>query len=273
MEVYLISLLAIFLISTVVWKKDSFFEKKVKEDQETKTMEVEERPPLLLLEALDKDLVQLAYEDSKFASIEVVETSTLGVSIENFSNLQETEAETEPEISTELVTEDIPAEEMSIEDIRDFYYSFDTYTDMSINLGVSKQQFVEILNALPYDYANVFKDNAEFLWETAKKYDFNEFLMVGIMANESYWGADPIAPNNYSSQRISGDDYYTYDTAEEGIEALASNLANNYLTEGGKYYSGKSLNGIGIIYCEGNTWADAVCTCMNMVFREYFKDE
>ena len=252
-EEVIICIITIFLISTTVWGNI----KAENEDKKTQTVEEEENVPLLQVEPIDRNIVQMALEPENPLVVECTTEET-------------TEPETTTEVATEEVTEE-PTTEMSIEDIRDFYYSFDTYTDMSINLGVSKQQFVEILNALPYDYANVFKDNAEFLWETAKKYDFNEFLMVGIMANESYWGADPIAPNNYSSQRISGDNYYTYDTAEEGIEALASNLANNYLTEGGKYYSGKSLHGIGIIYCEGNTWADAVCTCMNMTFREYFK--
>lgn len=163
-------------------------------------------------------------------------------------------------------------EKKELKKLREFYDNVNCQTtDMSKNLGISKKRFVEIMKALPYDYANVFEDNAEFLWETAKKYDFNEFLMVGIMAQESYWGADPIATNNYSSQRISGSKYYKYATAEEGIEVLAKNLANNYLPKDGKYYSGKSLSGIGKIYCEGNTWAGAVCTCMEMVLREYFE--
>ena len=155
--------------------------------------------------------------------------------------------------------------------IRNFYWNLTPESDMSRNLDISKKTFQEILEKLPYDDANVFKDNASVIWEISEKYGINEFLVVGIMAWESAWGTDPIAPNNFSSQRRSGSDYYSYSSVEEGIEVLVRNLAVNYLSENGKYYNGKSLEAINTLYCETDDWSGGVCDCMKMVAREYLK--
>ena len=153
--------------------------------------------------------------------------------------------------------------------LKKFYWNFTQYSDVSQNLGISKKRFQKIMEILPYDYVNLFERNAEFFWDIAKKYDFNEFLLVGICAWESHWGEDPINENNFSSQRIAGENYYSYETTEEGIVALAKNLAINYLSENGKYYNGKSLVAINTLYCETDDWSGGVCDCMKMVLREY----
>lgn len=153
--------------------------------------------------------------------------------------------------------------------IKEFYWNLTPTSDMSRNLGISKKRFQEILENLPYDEADVFKNNASYIWQVSQKYNFNEFLIIGIMAWESAWGSDPIAPNNFSSQRRSGSDYYSYSSVEEGIEVLARNLAINYLSENGKYYNGKSLEAINTLYCETDDWSGGVCDCMKMVLREY----
>lgn len=155
--------------------------------------------------------------------------------------------------------------------LKKFYWNFTQYSDVSQNLGISKKRFQKIMEILPYDYVNFFERNAEFFWDIAKKYDFNEILLVGICAWESHWGEDPINENNFSSQRIAGENYYSYETTEEGIVALAKNLAINYLSENGKYYNGKSLEAINTLYCETDDWSGGVCDCMKMVAREYLK--
>lgn len=228
---------------------------------------------------------KVTVEQEKVASIEPLETQYVALPQETTveettvetTTAEETTTEVEPETTTEIETEpettvqiEVETTQQELDVLRSFYKDIDSSTDMSQNLGISKERFVEIMNVLPYDYVDVFKNNADVLWEIAKKYDFNEFLMVGIIAQESGWGENPVAKNNYSSQRISGSKYYSYDTFEEGAEVLARNLANNYLSEDGKYYSGKSLDGIGVKYCEGDTWSGKVASCIYMVLKEYF---
>ncbi len=159
-----------------------------------------------------------------------------------------------------------------IEGLKNFYNSFNRFSDVSRNLGISKEHFREIMAAIHYGNSSVFQNNADFFWELAEKYDFNEFLIVGICAWESGWAADPIEANNFSSQRKKDGSYFSYETENEGIEAVASNLAANYLPINGKYYNGKSLDGINVLYCQpdpDHEWAKGVADCMLMIVREY----
>lgn len=173
-----------------------------------------------------------------------------------------------------------------LKNLRKFYEEF-TYdkTDMSQSLGLSKKFFVEVIKALPHDHdkTRFFKRNSGFMWEEAKKYNFNEFLIVGVIANESLWASDPVAKNNFSSQRIGEtDNYYSYETAEEGIEVLAKLLAKKYFNPKQRdYYNGPSLKGVNKEYCEpvirddGSKdvygWAEDISICIRKVIGEYLK--
>ncbi len=159
-----------------------------------------------------------------------------------------------------------------IESVRSFYQSFSRYADVSVRMGISKEHFRQIMYSIPYGNATVFRNNADFLWELSEKYGLNEFLLPGICAWESGWAADPIEANNFSSQRKSDGSYFSYESEAAGIEAVASNLAGNYLPVNGKYYNGKSLMGINILYCQpdpNREWAGGVSDCMKMIAREY----
>lgn len=159
-----------------------------------------------------------------------------------------------------------------IESVRSFYHSFSRYADVSGRMGISKEHFRQIMYSIPYGNASVFRNNADFLWELSEKYGLNEFLLPGICAWESGWAADPIEANNFSSQRKNDGSYFSYESEYAGIEAVASNLAGNYLPVNGKYYNGKSLMGINILYCQpdpNREWAGGVSDCMRMIAREY----
>lgn len=159
-----------------------------------------------------------------------------------------------------------------IESIRYFYNTFSRYADVSQHLGISKEHFRQIMYSIPYGNAAVFRSNADFFWELADQYGLNEFLLPGICAWESGWAADPIEANNFSSQRKSDGSYFSYESEYAGIEAVASNLAGNYLPADGKFYNGRSLNGINILYCQpdpNREWAGGVSDCMRMIAREY----
>lgn len=159
-----------------------------------------------------------------------------------------------------------------IERIRNFYGSFSRYTDVSQHLGVSKELYKEVMASVHYGNSAMFLKNADIFWELAEKYGLNEFLLPGICAWESGWAADPIELNNFSSQRKLDGSYFSYETQYEGIEAVASNLATNYLPVNGKYYNGKSLDEINVLYCQPDPthkWAGGVSDCMRMIAREY----
>lgn len=159
-----------------------------------------------------------------------------------------------------------------IESVRSFYHSFSRYADVSGRMGISKEHFRQIMYSIPYGNAAVFRSNADFFWELAEKYGLNEFLLPGICAWESSWAADPIEANNFSSQRKKDGSYFSYESEYAGIEAVAINLAGNYLPADGKYHNGRSLDEINVLYCQPDPthkWAGGVSDCMKMIAREY----
>ena len=169
-----------------------------------------------------------------------------------------------------------------IENLKKFYNQLNEDTDMTKKIGLSKNTYEKILKTLPYDYVGFFQENAAYMWEIARKKNLNEFLVVGIIANESCWAQDPVAENNFSSQRIgNSNSYYEYATAEKGIQVVADSLSTNYLNPKGKYYNGTSLQKINELYCEplvredGSVekygWAEDTAVCIRMVIREYLK--
>ena len=54
----------------------------------------------------------------------------------------------------------------------------------------------------------------------------------------------------------------------EGLEAAAKLLHNNYLTEGGSYYYGKTISCVQRRYCPGSsTWVGLVYGCMKYIIK------
>lgn len=164
--------------------------------------------------------------------------------------------------------------------------------DLSKPSGLSKENFVELIKKMDYDYTKVFERNAEYVWELAHKYKFNEIFFMAIIANESLWGASElaIANNNYTSQMITEKQAITkdgkieivykqkmisYPSEKECFLETARNLGKNYLTKGGKYYRGTDIFSVNESYCEPGKhedgspykymWAKDTYTCMEMI--------
>lgn len=134
----------------------------------------------------------------------------------------------------------IPIEELQID--------FDM--DVSKPTGLSKEDFVYLISSIPCDYCGYFKRNSDVFWEACNEMGVNEIFACAITAWESDWGR--IAgwgQNNYFG--IAGGNYQT---EAEGIRALVTLLANDYLDESGSYYNGKTITGVSYYYCEPEEW-------------------
>lgn len=87
-----------------------------------------------------------------------------------------------------------------------------------------------------------------------KNYNINAIVLASIAAAESGWGQNCFEPYNifgfYSSNSFS--------SYEECIDYVASFLQRNYLTEGGCYFNGYSLNDINVYYNGSQHWIDFV---------------
>lgn len=110
--------------------------------------------------------------------------------------------------------------------------------------------------------------------EAEKKYGVNALFLTSLAIHESAYGSSKIAKdkNNlfgfaaydaspYSSAR-------TFATKEQGIDHVASYLSENYLTEGGKYYGGATVEGVGKRYATDPNWANAIGQIMDKLIQK-----
>ena len=141
--------------------------------------------------------------------------------------------------------------------------------DITKRTGLSKEDFKKIMKNLKSDKSKFFYRNADTIYDLCEKYQINEVFFCGLIAAESGWN---IAGNhrrthNYISLMYKGK-LIKYSSEKEGLEVAAQKLHQNYLTKGGKYYNGKTINGVQKRFCPASdTWDDLVYGCMKYVVK------
>ena len=138
--------------------------------------------------------------------------------------------------------------------------------DLTKRMGVSKQDFKKIMKNLKQDTSGFFYDNADFIYDVCQKYEINEVFFCGLISAESGWN---IASNhrkthNYISLMVNGKLIH-YSSTKEGLEVAAKKLHVNYLTPGGKFYGGKTLEGVHKKFCPSGSWVNLVYGRMKQV--------
>ena len=154
-------------------------------------------------------------------------------------------------------------EYIKLEDVK---ISFDM--DVSQICGLSKEDFISLVENMRYDTTGILARNAGCIWENCQKYNVNEIFVLGICGIESAWCTAPQHQNthNYSSL-MSGGKLIPYATDEEGFEAMIKLLGEKYLTPGASFYHGATITGVGRCYCNPTSWPGKVYTCMQYVFQ------
>ena len=150
--------------------------------------------------------------------------------------------------------------------IEDIQISFDM--DVSKTTGLSKDDFVYLVQNMKCDRTGILGKNAAFIWDCCQKYSVNEIFVLGICGIESAWCSAPQHQNthNYSSL-MTGGHLIPYNTDEEGFEAMIKLLGERYLTPGGSFYHGATITGVGRCYCNPTSWPGKVYTCMQQALN------
>ena len=100
--------------------------------------------------------------------------------------------------------------------------------------------------------------------DAEKKYGVNAWFLTGLAAHESGFGSSKIATekNNIFGFKAYDSSPYesasTFATKAEGIDVVAKYLSEAYLTPGGTYYNGVSIDSIGKRYATDPQWANKV---------------
>ena len=146
--------------------------------------------------------------------------------------------------------------------------------------NLTSTQLIGILNAFGGNARN-FIPYASGLITAEQKYHVNVFFLIGVEALESGWVTSAISQNcnNLGGVCASSDhpsngcgknsncSFAYFNSAYEFIDYHARMLHNNYLTEGGAYYHGKTPSGVVVSYCPGCTsWPSSVISIANSLF-------
>ena len=152
----------------------------------------------------------------------------------------------------------IPIEQVKI--------SFDM--DVSKPTGLSREDFIALVNRMKVDRTGILKANAGVIWDCCQRYSVNEIFILGICGIESAWcsAGQHQRTHNYASL-MSGGKLIPYSSDAEGFEAMIKLLGQRYLRPGGGLYHGSTITGVGTSYCNRTTWPPKVYKCMQQVFQ------
>ena len=104
---------------------------------------------------------------------------------------------------------------------------------------------------------------AENFIAAEEKYGVNALFLSAVAALESGWGKYCFRENN-----IFGWSGKSFSSKEECIDFVASKIAEHYLSEGGKYYNGKTVSDVNVFYNGSDTWAEKIREIMAMIERK-----
>lgn len=141
--------------------------------------------------------------------------------------------------------------------------------DLTVRTGLSKEDFKRLISNVKQDTSKFFYDNSNLIYDLCEEYQLNEIFFCGLISAESGWN---IAANhrrtyNYISLMSKGK-LIQYGSLEEGLRVAAKALHNNYLTEGGRFYHGKTLYGVKVKFCPASdTWVNLVYGRMQQIIK------
>ena len=139
--------------------------------------------------------------------------------------------------------------------------------DLTVRTGISKEDFKKLISNVKQDTSKFFYDNSDMIYDLCAEYQINEIFFCGLISAESGWN---IASNhrrtyNYISLMSKGK-LIQYGSLEEGLRVAAQKLHDNYLTEGGRFYHGKTLSGVKTKFCPASsTWVNLVYGRMQQI--------
>lgn len=100
--------------------------------------------------------------------------------------------------------------------------------------------------------------------DAESKYNVNAWFLTGLAIHESGYGTSKIASeknNIFGFQAYDSSPYAsakTFATKAEGVDTVAKYISEAYLTVGGTYYNGVSIDSIGKKYATDPNWSNAV---------------
>ena len=144
---------------------------------------------------------------------------------------------------------------ISIEDVE-----ISVNMDITVTTGLSKEDFKTLIENCKCDTSGFFYENADLIYDLCQKYELNEIFFCGLISAESGWNiaSNHRSTHNYISLMANGK-LKSYSSVEEGLEVAAKTLHNDYLSVGGRFFYGKTLQAMKTRFCPASsTWVGLV---------------
>lgn len=145
---------------------------------------------------------------------------------------------------------------------------FDTNNVLSIS-NIKHEEMYDIL------YNTGMQDVAWTIVQCEKDYGINAFILAALIAEESGWGTSSraINQNNLSGFEVFDDLAVgaIFNSRDDSVIATAKLLKDDYLTKGGQYHNGYSLESINILYSANPLWADNISSIADTLKNKYLK--
>ena len=205
------------------------------------------------------------------SSIIVGFNSSLGSNTENDSNLSSVKGMSEilditkediGNTSTEPIETKKPTQE-ELEEQRKLNVVY-SRSDITLASGITKEELETVL--MNYKGASTMAHLSDALVDAENQHGVNAFTMAAIVALESGFATSrrAIEDNNLTGYEVYSDDSEgrLFPSQYESILQTARHISKNYLTEGGMYYRGLSVDDVQVSYCpdegKGKNWNEKV---------------
>lgn len=218
---------------------------------------------------LDKEEknMQISKNNKNFKEIMQIEKNSIEDQQKGKENIAVTSRTSVIRKKENIITTNNAIEEIEYTKIEDVTISRDM--DLTVRSGLSKEDFKKLISKVKQDVSKFFYNNSDLIYDLCAEYQLNEIFFCGLISAESGWN---IASNhrrtyNYISLMSKGK-LIQYASLEEGLRVAAKSLHNNYLTEGGRFYHGKTLYGVKVKFCPvSDTWVNLVYGRMQQIIK------
>ncbi len=238
----------------------------------------------------DVEVTARGMEDSRTQTEASANTEVMQISEEPQSTNEPVEQVTtageplEKDITVVSIEEEKPAEEENQEEQAEQeevpneeiqnYVSIDQVTisvdmDLTQRTGLSRDDFITLMAGVKADTSGFFEENAGLIYDMCEKYQLNEIFFCGLISAESGWNiaANHRRTHNYISL-MSRSGLIQFASLEEGMEKAAKTLHDRYLTPGGSFYYGNTLNAVRTKFCPANPgWTNLVFGRMSQIIK------
>ncbi len=142
------------------------------------------------------------------------------------------------------------------------------YNDLREPSGLSAKDLESLLSHLPE-----IKGLGKSFAKAEKDYGVNAIFLMSLARHESGNGTSWLAENNnnlYGYKGKGAKGYRHFETKDECIQTVAKALKENYLTKGGKYFSGYDLKSVNSRYAEDPQWSTKVISVSRGMTKRTF---